>query len=113
VLAQLRDVIVPRTSDPLAQVREKSTARLIKYLARADVYGAACEEDERSDLAVMLGSRPDSVASGRAAAAEAVAAGSVCDEDYVVLLWRRIARQTELARPAMGALADRHWPELA
>ena len=39
VLAQLRDVIVPRTSDPLAQARGKGIARIIKYLARVDVYG--------------------------------------------------------------------------
>jgi hypothetical protein len=34
------------------------------------------------------------------------------DAEYLRYLGRRIARETELARPAMGALADRHWPEL-
>ena len=52
------------------------------------------------------------MASGRAAAADAVAAGTVGDEAYLAVLWRRVARETELARPAMGALADRHWPDL-
>jgi hypothetical protein len=52
------------------------------------------------------------VASGRAAAAEAVAAGEASEEDYVLTLWRRVARETELARPSMGVLADRHWPPL-
>ena len=27
-------------------------------------------------------------------------------------MWRRVARETELARPSMGALAERHWPPL-
>ena len=40
VLTQLRDVIVPRTTDPLAQARGKGVARIIKYLARVDTYGA-------------------------------------------------------------------------
>jgi hypothetical protein len=52
------------------------------------------------------------VADGRAAAAGAVAAGTVSEADYLRTLWRRVARETELARPAMGVLADRHWPEL-
>jgi aminoglycoside phosphotransferase (APT) family kinase protein len=110
VLTQLRDVIVPRTTDPLAQARGKGVARIIKYLARVDTYGPHYEECERQDLATMLGRRPDSVMSGRTDAAAAVAAGTVSEEDYIVSLWRRIARETELARPSMGVLADRHWP---
>ena len=112
VLSQLRDVIVPRTSDPLAAQRGKGIARIIKYLAQVDTYGAAYEAYELDDLEVLLGRRPESVAAGRAVAADAVGAGAVSEGDYLRLLWRRVARETELARPSMGALADRHWPEL-
>ena len=112
VLTQLRDVIVPRTEDPLAAVRGKGVARIIKYLAQVDRYGefyAACELD---DLGALLGERPASVADGRVAAADAVAVGTVNEADYLRTLGRRVARETELARPAMGVLAVRHWPEL-
>ena len=112
VLTQLRDVIVPRTADPLAAARGKGIARIIKYLAQVDTYGAHYEECELRDLETLLGRRPDSVTSGRAEAAAAVAAGDASEEDYVLTLWRRVARETELARPAMGVLADRHWPPL-
>jgi aminoglycoside phosphotransferase (APT) family kinase protein len=112
VLTQLRDVIVPRTTDPLAQARGKGVARIIKYLARVDTYGPHYEECELQDLARLLGGRPDSVVSGRADAAAAVAKGDVSEEDYILTLWRRVARETELARPSMGVLADRHWPPL-
>ena len=61
VLTQLRDVIVPRTTDPLAQARGKGVARIIKYLARVDTYGPYYEECELQDLATLLGRRPDSV----------------------------------------------------
>ena len=112
VLAQLRDVIVPRTNDPLAAARGKGAARIIKYLAQVDVYGDFYAECELEDLSRLLGERPATVADGRVAAAAAVAAGAVSDRDYLRALGRRVARETELARPAMGALADRHWPEL-
>ena len=112
VLTQLRDVIVPKTTDPLAQARAKGVARIIKYLARVDTFGPHYEECERQDLAALIGRRPRSVESGRADAAAAVAAGTVSEEDYILTLWRRIARETELARPSMGVLADRHWPPL-
>ena len=112
VLTQLRDVIVPRTTDPLAQARGKGVARIIKYLARVDTYGPSTRSASCRILAKLLGRRPDSVLSGRADAAAAVAAGHVSEEDYILTLWRRVARETELARPSMGVLADRHWPPL-
>jgi aminoglycoside phosphotransferase (APT) family kinase protein len=112
VLTQLRDVIVPRTTDPLAQARGKGIARIIKYLARVATDGPFYEECELQDLEKLLGRCPDSAVSGRADAAAAVVAGDVSEEDYILTLWRRIARETELARPSMGVLADRHWPPL-
>ncbi len=112
VLRQLRDVIVPRTEDPLAAARAKGIARLIKYLAQVDRYGGASRDQELDDLTRLVGWRPGSVEEGRRAAAAAVATGSVRDEDYLRVLWRRVARDTEMARPAMGILADRHWPDL-
>jgi aminoglycoside phosphotransferase (APT) family kinase protein len=112
VLGQLRDVIVPRTDDALAKARSKGIARLVKYLSRVDVYGSYYEACELEDLRTLLRDPVESVRSGRALAAAAVRAGTITDEEYVTVLWRRIARETELARPAMGVLADRHWPEL-
>ena len=57
----------------------KGVARLIKYLALVDVYGGWYEACELDDLEALLGRRPESVATGRAAAADAVAAGAVTD----------------------------------
>jgi aminoglycoside phosphotransferase (APT) family kinase protein len=112
VLTQLRDIIVPRTTDQLALARGKGVARIVKYLARVDAYGPYYEECELQDVATLLGRRPDSVLQGRVDAAAAVATGAVTERDYIRTLWRRIARETELARPSMGVLADRHWPPL-
>jgi aminoglycoside phosphotransferase (APT) family kinase protein len=112
VLSQLREVIVPRVSDPLATARSKGIARLIKYLGQVDRYGGSYEVSELDDDEALLGGRPPSVMTGRAAVADGVTAGTVSEEDYLRTLWRRVARETELARPSMGALADRHWPDL-
>ena len=67
---------------------------------------------ELDDYEALLGRRPSSVMTGRGAAVDGVTAGTVSEEDYLRTLWRRVARDTELARSSMGALADRHWPDL-
>jgi aminoglycoside phosphotransferase (APT) family kinase protein len=113
VLAQLREVVVPGITDPLAKARGKGLARVIKYLAQVDAYGPFFEACEKDDLEDLLGRRPETVAEGRALVAAEVRAGRLADGAYLRFLWRRIARETELARPAMGVLADRHWPSLA
>ena len=112
ILGQLRHVVVPNITDPLAKTRAKGLARMIKYLEQVDAHGAFYAECERDELAVLLGSRPDSLAEGRHDLAAAVRDGQVSDADYVGYLWHRAVRENELARPAMGVLADRHWPEL-
>ena len=112
ILAQLREVVVPAIADPLAASRGKGMARLIKYLAQVDAHGQFFEGCELRDLEELLGRRPPTIAVGRAEVATEVRCGRLSDGAYLGYLWRRVARQTELARPAMGVLADRHWPSL-
>jgi hypothetical protein len=111
-LEQMKHAVVPRITDPLALVRAKGVARIVKYLQQVDAHGPFYDACELDDLAALLGDRPPSLSAGRTAVGDAVAAGKVADGDYLGYLWRRVARETELARPAMGALADRHWPPL-
>jgi aminoglycoside phosphotransferase (APT) family kinase protein len=112
LLEQLRDVIVPSVTDPLARTRAKGMARVLKYLAQVDAHGLFFETCELNDLEGLLGRRPLTLAEGRAQVATDVRARRLSDGDYLRYLWRRAARESELARPAMGALADRHWPPL-
>ncbi len=112
LLEQLREVIVPRITDPLASTRSKGLARAVKYLEQVDAYGGFFETCEREDLTALLGHVPEGLAEGRDELAAAVRLQRVGDEEYLGYLWRRVARQTELARSAMGVLADRHWPPL-
>jgi hypothetical protein len=113
LLAQMRDVVVPRISDPLALARTKGFARVLKYLAAVDADGPFYEACELDDLAKLLGEPVSTVADGRRRAGDALLAGTLDAGDYLAYAWRRIARDNELMRPASGALADRHWPALS
>ncbi|WP_220187031.1 phosphotransferase family protein [Pseudonocardia pini] len=111
-LAQIREVIVPRSTDPFAVLRSKGLARLLKYLQQADVYAPAAEAQELDDLATLLGTRPATLAEGRRLFAEAVVAGTLEEQAALRQFSRDVARRTRLVRPAMGALADRHFDPL-
>jgi hypothetical protein len=112
VLGQLRDTIVPRVSDPLALQRTKGVARILKYLAAIQRDGGFYAEREVDDVTAALGERPESVEAGRRAMAAAVRDGTLAEDAYLRYLWKRVARENELLRPASGVMADRHWPPL-
>jgi aminoglycoside phosphotransferase (APT) family kinase protein len=112
VLSQLREVVVPRIGDPLAQARTKGIARVVKYLREVDRHGDHYAADELADIVAVLDECPRSLAEARAALTEAVRSGRIGDRDYLQLLWRRASRDNELLRSASGVLADRHWPAL-
>jgi aminoglycoside phosphotransferase (APT) family kinase protein len=112
-LAQLRQVIVPRSTDPFVVLRSKGLARILKFLQQADQLATIVDEQEIEDLAALLGERPASVRAGRQSLAAAVQeSGRLTDADVLRVFGRRVARETELMRPAMGALADRHFDPL-
>jgi hypothetical protein len=111
LLEQFR-FVVPRIADPLAQQHVKGLARIVKYLQQVDALGASYDADELADLRALLGADPVTLDAGRAAVADGARSGEVDDRGYLRYLWRRVSRETELARPAMGVLADRHWPAL-
>jgi Phosphotransferase enzyme family len=112
-LAQLREVIVPRSADPFVVARAKGLARVLKYLQQADRLAAPGDRAELRDLAEVLGREPGTVAEGRRELARAVRAGDGPEDAVLVRLFgRRVARETQLLRPAMGVLADRHFDPL-
>ena len=77
-----------------------------------DAHGAfyeACELDDL-DQAPRGAARHVSPRAGERRSPLTAAGGR--ELDYLSYLWRRTIRDNELARPAMGALADRHWPAL-
>lgn len=111
VLASLR-TIAPRISDPLAAQWTRGVARAVKYLQELDIAGRQYADLELTEIAGLLGARPESVVAGRAALAEALDEGKLSNADYVQFMWNKVLRDDELMRTASGALHDRTWPPL-
>jgi aminoglycoside phosphotransferase (APT) family kinase protein len=111
-LDELRDTIVPATNTAVATRRAKGLARVLKYLRELDRAGARATELELSDLRNLVGVDASTVEDGRAQLSARIDAGAAADARVVEYAVRRMARTTELLRPAMGALADRHFSPL-
>jgi aminoglycoside phosphotransferase (APT) family kinase protein len=110
-LGMLR-TITPRIGDPLAAQWTKGVARILRYLESTDAAGRTYTARELDEIAAALGARPDSVAAGRAALAEASRNGTITDDDYIRHVWNQVMRDDFLMRSASGALHERTWPPL-
>jgi aminoglycoside phosphotransferase (APT) family kinase protein len=109
VLEEVRDVIVPAINDGFASRRAKGSARLVKYLREVDRLGGAARQAELADLRDLLGHECADVDTGRAGLCDAIEAGRVEERRVLAYCHGVSARETQLLRPAMGALADRHY----
>lgn len=106
-LGDLHEVIVPALADDFATTRAKGVARLLKYAREADRLGPELEGQERDELGALVGSTVDEVDAGRRAVCEAIGHGSIDATAVLRYCLRQAARDTAVARPAMGVLADR------
>jgi hypothetical protein len=109
ILDELRDVVVPAVADGFAARRAKGLARLVKYLREVDRLGGAAQRAELADLREVLGYECTDLESGRAELCAAIDAGTVDERRVLEYCHGVSARETQLLRPAMGALADRHY----
>lgn len=112
LLGQLRDVVAPAVTDPVASRRIKGMARVLKHLREQDRCGAAFERQEREDLARVLGTPAQDTDAGRARLAGAIRAGRVAAEDALRYLQHQSARDTPLGAAALGQLAQRGFEPL-
>jgi len=87
VLADLRDVIVPRSTDPQVIARAKNAAKVIKYLEAFDRLGPPID-------------------------AAALHAASTDFPDALQAFADAVAREAQLASGASGGIASRHYPAL-
>jgi aminoglycoside phosphotransferase (APT) family kinase protein len=101
-LDDLRDVVVPAITDGFASRRAKGLARLLKYLRAHDELGAAAAAQEREDLAALG-------AADLRGLVGAIEDGTITDVDALWWCARAAARATQVAAPAMGSLAGRHY----
>ena len=112
ILADLRDVIVPRSQDGRVISRAKSAAKVVKYLQAVDRYGSALARAERDALAACLPDPPGDLDDARQAFAEAVAADRIPFARALDVLAGQAARDAQLAAGPSGGIAARHYPPL-
>jgi aminoglycoside phosphotransferase (APT) family kinase protein len=112
-LAQIRDVLVPRSTDPFVILRAKGLARLFKHLRDADRLATDFEAQELDDLEQLLGERPEKIDDASEILTARIEKGDLPDADLVRYFYRNTIRRTELVRSSSGALADRHYPPLS
>jgi len=112
-LEQIRDVLVPLSTDPFVILRAKGLARILKHLRDADRLARGFDAQELDDLERLLGTRPATISDGHDALTARVGQGDLSDADLVRYFYRSTIRRTELVRSASGALADRHYPSLS
>lgn len=116
MLTQLREIIVPGSSDPFVAARSKGLARVLKYLRQVDQRGAALEAAEHADLAELIGHRigdtDADIDAARQELSERIATQTIDDAVILRYLGRRASRETQLLAGSMGALATRHLDPL-
>lgn len=111
-LIDIKDTIVPRSTDEAVKHRTKGLARLLKYLQAVDLYGAMFEAEECADIGKALNRSFATLTAARAALLEAIEAGGLSDKTVIELLYRRVRRDTILAAGALGSWVDQHHSPL-
>jgi hypothetical protein len=81
----------------------------VKYLREVDRLGGAVQRAERAELRDLLGHECTDIDASRAELCAAIDEGSVDERRVLAYCHGVCARETQLLRPAMGALADRHY----
>jgi aminoglycoside phosphotransferase (APT) family kinase protein len=112
VLNQIREVIVARTDDQVIAETAKDMARVLKYVTLRQRLDAVLAADELVDLTNVLGQAPADLASGRGELVTRIRRGTMDDVTMIGVLWRRVCRETAVARDTLGALSERLFPPL-
>jgi aminoglycoside phosphotransferase (APT) family kinase protein len=112
VLNQLRNVVLPRSTDPLVKTRIKGIARVVKFLKAYDSLRAVQERAERAELAELLGHGLESVVVGRRELAAAIREGRIGAAVALPYLSGQVTREHQLTADALGALATRSFPAM-
>jgi aminoglycoside phosphotransferase (APT) family kinase protein len=106
---EIRDVVVPNLTDDFALRRAKGLARLLKFLREQDRLGGALLDAELAELGMLAGRLFTDVGEARRSVCRGIEARAIDETVALRYCLRQVARVTQVLRPAMGALADRHY----
>ena len=112
VLAELRDTIVPRSTDRVVIGKTKDLSKVVKYLQAKGSIGPDAGRLELDAIAGALGRRPETLAAGRDDLVAAIRAGAIDRHKALACFAVLTGLETQLAAGAMGGLARRGFPPL-
>lgn len=116
-IAQIGEIIVPRSTDPFVIQRAKGLARIVKFLRDDHRLGPAVDESDAATIAALLNRPFTSAADARAALTHAARDGrfdGTADSRRLIAAFSEIiARENQVRASAMGALARRHFDPLS
>lgn len=112
ILADLRDVVVARSTDGQVIAKAKNAAKVVKYLQAFDRFGDALQAADRAALGRLLGRDPASIEAGQDAPAAALREGRIAFPDALAYFAGQAAREAQLAAAASGGIASRRYPAL-
>jgi hypothetical protein len=112
VLADLRDVVVARSTDGQVIAKAKNAAKVIKYLQAHDRLGEATLAADRQSLSALLNAPVTDLQAGEQVLTAALQAGRILLPAALHYFAGQAARQAQLAAAASGGIASRHYPAL-
>jgi aminoglycoside phosphotransferase (APT) family kinase protein len=108
----LANDVAAAVTDPFVLSRLNDARILVDCMDRVRRFGPILEVVELDELELLLGVRPDSVATGMQTLTGAIAAHSLPDEAIVAYLLRRSVRLEQLYAPAVALYPERRWSPL-
>lgn len=111
-LDDLKNVIVPRTTDEEANAKAKGLARLIKWWRDLERWGPLFERDSVRELTAALGADIADASEGRARLCEQIETRAIAPGAALQLCHAEVSRAAALYADAMGAFAQTSFKPL-
>ncbi|MCV7282377.1 phosphotransferase family protein [Mycolicibacterium flavescens] len=106
----LRERLLPSLSDPYQIAQAKAALRTVRHLQQGERYDAAIEDQERRDLASLLGEDMSVAADGRKELCERIRADTVDTNTVLSYLGRHVQRETVRMAELLGPMATTPLP---
>ncbi|MGV0793291.1 phosphotransferase family protein [Mycolicibacterium sp. XJ1819] len=106
----LRERLLPSLSEPFQIAQAKAVLRTVRHLQQGERYDRAIEEQERRELAQLLGEDVAAADEARNHLAQRIVAGTVDDAATLAYLARHVQRETVRMAELLGPMATTPLP---
>lgn len=107
----LRERLLPSLSEPYQVAQAKAALRTTRHLQQGERYDTPIDDQERTELSVLLGGDVGNAAEGRRVLADALDAGTVDDAAALAYLGRHVQRETIRMAELLGPMATTPLPQ--